>query len=279
MYRSRALLAVLAICLTSQIQLIQCWGEEGHKIVAAVAVNYLSSSTTSNANVFLDNAQYTLPEIAPWADEYRATPQGAWSEPCHFCDLPNDATSFNMAYCPGCCVVKAIGNYTAILTSEETNPFPCDFTRGDEPCALEFLVHYVGDVHQPLHVSYSSDRGGNEVTVSFFGKTTNLHSVWDTSIIEKWNNQYDDATNELMTIIDNNPDTVQQYLNDMNVIDWADESFEFVRTTCYNYTTDSSGVPQLDEDYYNRNLPIVQWRLIAAGVRLASLLNNILGGN
>jgi len=255
-----------------------CWGEEGHKIVAEIATNLLTSTASNQVNVFCDNGQYSLPDIAPMPDDYDHTSQGEWSASCHFCNLPNDATQFIMQYCGSCCVVEAVQNYTAILTSEDANPFGCTFDAADgvEPCALTFLVHFVGDVHQPLHVSYASDRGGNDVQVDFFGESANLHAVWDTKIIERWDNDYEDAADQLMTIINNNPNTVQQYLNQMDPMAWANESFDFVRSTCYNYTVDQSGTPQLDEDYYNRNLPIIQWRLIAAGVRLGNLLNKVL---
>ena len=81
---------------------------------------------------------------------------------------------------------------TAILSGQASNPFQCDYTLGVEPCALEFLTHFVGDIHQPLHVSYADDRGGNSVEVHFFNEKTNLHECWDTKIIEKWTSSVDE---------------------------------------------------------------------------------------
>jgi hypothetical protein len=99
-----------------------------------------------------------------------------------------------------------------ILQNGEGNA--CDGEKGVEPCALSFLVHFVGDSHQPLHVSYGSDRGGNEVKADFFGSQTNLHSVWDDSFISKaWNDEVSQATIELEGMIQSNPNAVSKYIH------------------------------------------------------------------
>jgi len=143
---------------------------------------------------------------------------------------------------------------------------------------LEFLVHFVGDSHQPLHIGYADDRGGNDVTVNFYGTSTNLHAVWDTGMIERWHDEWTDAVQELEQFMSNNPNVVQEFVSDMNPDDWANESFQYVRSTVYNYT-EQNGVPYLYDNYYNANLPVVKLRLIAGGVRLGQLLNTLLVGN
>jgi hypothetical protein len=86
------------------------------------------------------------------------------------------------------------------------------------------------------------------------------------------------ASSQLMDFINENPALVKQYLSTMNPVDWANESFQYVRSTVYNYTLGPDNVPALGDDYYYHNLPIVKERLAAAGVRLAKLLNNIFTG-
>jgi len=270
------LLAILAIslCITST----QGWGEQGHKIVADIALSMLNSQALSNSNLYTGSK--TLPDIAPLPDIYDHTSEGAWSEPCHFVNLDKDETEFNETRdCPSFCVVKSIQNYTSILSTETGSPTPCDYDKTVEPCPLEFLVHFVGDVHQPLHVSYGSDRGGNEVKVTFFGTKTDLHAVWDTGIITHWKKDWTEASAALQAMIQQEPDLVKQYESDTDPRDWANESFQYVRTVCYNFTTPSDGVPKLGEVYYDDNLPIIQQRLIAAGVRLAVVLNTVLNNN
>eukprot|EP01115_Flamella_aegyptia_P007187 TRINITY_DN29922_c0_g1_i1.p1 TRINITY_DN29922_c0_g1~~TRINITY_DN29922_c0_g1_i1.p1 ORF type:complete len:294 (+),score=125.74 TRINITY_DN29922_c0_g1_i1:90-971(+) len=271
---------ISAVLLCVFLVSVNGWGEEGHKIVAEIAAEFLSSNSNTLVSDFCGS--YTLPDIAPLPDDFDHTSQGRWSAPCHYCNLPDDATSFNIGYCDGqCCVVTAIVNYTSILQSEVSSPFQCNFDQsaGVEPCALTFLVHFVGDVHQPLHVGYGSDEGGNAVKVYYQGSETNLHAVWDTKMIDQWNSDYSSAAQELITYINNNPAVVKQYIADMSPSDWANESFQYVRTVCYNYNPSEKvrSIPDLGDAYYNANIPIVKQRLVAAGVRLANLLNNIFG--
>jgi len=264
--RSAALLLVLFAtqCLA--------WGQEGHKIVAQIASDRLSDDSTAYLNQLLDGTQYnTLPDIAPLADDYDHSSSGRWSSACHYVNLPRDATNYDSSYCGKCCVVNAIGNYTKRLAKEQgPNPDVCQFGKRDEPCPLEFLTHYIGDVHQPLHVSYADDAGGNKVKVDFLGKSTNLHTVWDTLIIQKWLKDFSDASDYLENLINSNSEKVQKYAAITDVAAWADESFTVVQNNAYNF--DGS---DLDEDYFKTNLPIIQWRLIAAGVRLAATINSI----
>jgi len=260
----------------------------GHQIIAQIASGLLSDKATDIVTQFIGDRG--LPDIAPIPDEYDHTPQGKWSAPCHYCNLPRNATNFTMADCPGFCVVKSIFNYTSILERTQENPTACSFSSGSEPCALIFLVHFVGDVHQPLHVGYGYDEGGNTVAVTWYGTDTFLHPVWDDSIIEKWTDSYEDGASELEQMMQNETALVKHYTSVTNAIDWADESFHYVLSTVYNFTDngqslefdpldfEDADVPALGDRYYEVNLPIVQQRLIAAGVRLATLLNRVLTG-
>jgi len=133
-----------------------------------------------------------------------------------------------------------------------------------------------------MHVSYGSDRGGNSVHVEWFGSKSNLHQVWDEKIIQKWNSDLDDAVNELSQIIADNPSLVQQYTASLDPSDWANESFAYVRSNCYDFNSmkrKSKATPQLGQAYYAKNLPVVQQRLIAGGIRLAQVLNTVLSNN
>jgi len=253
------------------------WGENGHKIIAQIGWNMLSSNAQNLADQFIGSE--TFPELAPGPDDYDHTPQGKWSAPCHYVNMPRSATHFDLSVCDGvCCVVNAIMNYTNLLTGEVPNPIACNFDQGAEPCPLEFLVHFVGDSHQPLHVGYGDDAGGNEVQVTWYGTETNLHKVWDDEIIASWDNDWEDAVNQLQTIMQSEPSTVKYYASITDPSTWADESFQYVQSTCYNFTGSERQEPSLGDVYYNRNLPIVQQRLIAAGVRLATLINTLFTG-
>jgi hypothetical protein len=150
--KTTLLVLVLAgVCL---LPAVTAWGVEGHKVVAAIAQSLFSDATTSACNVWLGSST-TVVDIAPQPDTYRATSHGAWSTPLHFVDMPLDATEFTMSVgCPNnVCVVGAILNYTKILQTTPPHYVPNDNWHEDTPSPLAFLVHFVGDVHQPLHVS------------------------------------------------------------------------------------------------------------------------------
>jgi len=266
--------------LWTRVEKTEGWGVEGHKIVAQLAWNRLSAHSKQISKSLMGTM--SMADIAPVPDTYRSTSEGKWSAGCHYYDLPRVKT-FSMEYCTSYCVVKSVKNYTKLLVDEAKQNTACNWANGVEPCALSFLVHYVGDIHQPLHVSYGDDKGGNAVKVKFFDKSTNLHSVWDNDIIQKWTKGVDAAVSQLEDYIDKNPEVVQQYLNDTDPEDWGSESFGYVMSTVYDF----DGIisyrsphkqkqdPYLGEQYYDRNLPIVQQRLIAGGVRLGLLLDTI----
>jgi len=264
-------LLVALVC--AHIGISQAWGEEGHKIVAQIANDRLTSTAAGVVAQFLGSQ--TMMDVAPDPDDYDHSPAGRWSAPCHYCNLPRGATSFSMQLdCQGFCVAKSIGNYTNILSTTQSQPSACQFAYGDEPCALVFMIHFMGDIHQPLHVGWGDDEGGNTVEVTWFGSPTNLHEVWDDKIIERWNSDQNSAVQELEQWISTNAAQVAQWQQTMDPVAIADESFAYVRNAVYNFTSKA-----LSTEYYNQHLPIVKLRLAAAGVRLAQALNTILVGN
>jgi len=284
----------LALCFW--VQTVESWGVEGHKIVAQLAWDMLSDDCQGIATQFLGNR--SLENISTIADSYGYSKNGGWSLPMHYCNLPVGAPNFTMEYCPLLCVVKAIQNYTARFQNDVKNPFVCPFAYTSEPCAMEFLVHFIGDIHQPLHCGYEKDLGGNLEKVYFFVNFTNLHSVWDSFIINRWAENWTIAYENLTKMIQEEPNIIKEYLSVMNPIDWANESYTFVTTDVYHFNMteinnlkpkqdrnvinsvniDDQAVPELGEWYYEQNLPIVKQRLIAAGVRLGSLMNSICDG-
>jgi hypothetical protein len=260
------------VCLLFLISGVSAWGQEGHQIVASIAWNRCQSSTKTALKTFLGSK--SLSDIAPLPDDYDHSPQGTWSDKMHYVNVPKGSQQFNMDGCPALCVVKALTNYSSLLQKQSSNPFTCNYDSGVEPCALEFLTHFTGDIHQPLHVSYAEDRGGNDVRVMFYTQQTNLHACWDTFMISKWEKSMTSAVSQLMTIISQNSSLVQYYESRMDPMQMASESFDYVLNTVYNYPM-KNGMPYIGDDYYNRNLPIIQSRLIGGGVRLAKYLNNI----
>jgi len=243
------------------------WGQEGHAIIAQIASTLIKTDTQALIKKFLpDN---TLASIASLADDYRETSEGKWSAPLHFLNV-EDKTATSVVMSRDCsngfCVVMAVQNYTNRFTNDAKNPFVCNTdVNSGPPCALAFLVHFAGDIHQPLHCGYAYDEGGNEVQVTWFGQSTELHAVWDVSIIDKWNSDFTSAASQLISSWDQN-----EYTNTTESLAMAQESFTWVRDVVYDFKSTS-----LSTAYYDLTLPIVKDRLLAAGVRLSMILDSI----
>jgi hypothetical protein len=159
------------------------WGYTGHRIIAEIADQFLESGTGHQIHDLLatENAT-TLAEVSTWADQIRL--QRPETAPWHYVSIPihppaGQADSYDPARdCPhDDCVVAKIELFKRTLIDQQAS-------QRQRLEALKYLVHFIGDIHQPLHASSNNDRGGNEVTVTFMGRQTNLHAVWDTGIIE-----------------------------------------------------------------------------------------------
>jgi nuclease S1 len=157
----------------------------------------------------------------------------------------------------GDCIIAAIDRFSAILA---------DASRPDDERAeaLEFLVHFVADLHQPLHATTKNDRGGNDTKVTFFGHATNLYAVWDYGLMEHagltvtaWAN----LLNRSGLPEDGSGTTVQ----------WAEESVRVAAEHCYRVPASH----EIGQAYRDVNLPVLRQQLFRAGVRLATLLNAI----
>lgn len=201
--RALILLNVAAIAGLSSLPRALAWGAAGHEIVATIAQSHLdpqvldtvcsilASDATSGVR---GDAPCYLSTVASWADKIRF--RARWSAPLHYVGAVGDHPPDNCLF-PGTDgwdgkprgnVLDAIQNVTSILADfAATASASTRGTFADERAseALKFLIHFVGDMHQPLHLT-GRDRGANGVKVSFNGRNTNLHSVWDTSLIAKY---------------------------------------------------------------------------------------------
>jgi nuclease S1 len=143
--------------------------------------------------------------------------------------------------------------------------------------ALKYLIHFVGDLHQPLHAGDNHDRGGNDVQVEFLGQTINpynrkpwnLHAVWDSGILEEHDrdaHHYADRLNAWLR------SQLEGAFQDGSVVDWAVESHDIAKDHVYVLPENR----KLGDDYYRANVPVVDQQLAKAGVRIAKLLNEAL---
>lgn len=265
---------LVASLLSFALPLVLGWGQIGHAAIANTAWELMDSGAKAKATSYLPSG-YSMEAIASFADTYAESPQGNWSAHLHYINMNQGQTEFEMSVdCTNGCVVSAILNNTMLLINDKFLA-----SLASEPNPFEFVVHFVGDVHQPLHVGWGSDRGGNEVKVEYFTQSTELHAVWDTGMITTYSNDWSVWSADLLKEIKDNQTMIAYYTQNMDPSAWADESFSYVENDVYNFdpSPKASGTPYLASHYYDHNLPIVRERLIAASIRLAALLNKIFG--
>lgn len=233
------------------------WGHKGHRCVALVAERNLHPSTLKRINELLDGA--SMASVSTWADEIRSDPDWNYSAPWHYVNIDDGERYAHAVKSPGGDVIAAIHRFSEVL-ADRNQP------KAKRAEALRFLIHFVADLHQPLHVGRRQDLGGNKVTVTWFGEPSNLHAVWDSGIIERWNMSYTKLAASLQTP----NERVRRQWQNGNVVQWAEENLT-VRKSLYNI-----GNGQLGNAYARRHKDLVRQRLLQGGIRLAGLLNTLL---
>jgi len=203
-------------------------------------------------------------DVASWADEVVRTLEYKNTAPWHYLNVPLglDYSAFENA-------VKSQDKdnvYSALLKNEEVFT-AVGSTYEQRTDALKFIIHLVGDLHQPMHISRAEDKGGNTIQVKFDGKGTNLHSLWDSKLInkeglssEQMAHDYDKASRK----------QIKQWQSE-EVMKWLYESYQ-ISSKLYSEIEANN---KLDDGYYNTHIPIVHERIEMAGIRLAGLLNEL----
>ncbi|KAI3720048.1 hypothetical protein L6452_20955 [Arctium lappa] len=281
-FKPLALLLLFLLPITT----VTGWGVDGHFTTCKIAQGRLTQAAADAVNHLLpEYAEGDLASLCSWADHVKF--RYHWSSPLHYIDTPDDLCTYQ--YNRDCkdedgtmgrCVAGAIKNYTTQLQDYGKQTSQYNLTE-----ALLFLSHFIGDIHQPLHVGFTTDRGGNTINVHWFTRKAVLHHVWDDSIIETAEERF--YNSDVETLID----AIQTNITK----EWADqvqiwEKCSRNQITCPNiYATEGinaacnwayKGVGNdsvLGDDYFLSRLPIVNWRLAQGGVRLAATLNGIFG--
>ncbi|KAK7019964.1 S1/P1 nuclease [Favolaschia claudopus] len=264
------------------------WGTLGHATVAYVAQHYVNAETASWAKgVLADNSTSYLANIASWADTYRKTAEGTWSGPLHYIDAEDSPpASCNVDYARDCgvegCVVSAIANYTQRAGDGR-------LTAAHTAEAVRFLVHFVGDITQPLH-DEAFAIGGNNISVHFNGFNDNLHSDWDTYIPQQLVGGSSLANAQswadtLVSEIDSGSFASQKASwiagdNTAHALStatrWATDANALVCTVVMPDGPDAlTAMPDLFPTYYNQVIGTVELQIAKGGYRLGNWLNMV----
>ncbi|PMD62936.1 S1/P1 nuclease [Hyaloscypha bicolor E] len=277
-----------SLLLLSSAHQALAWGTLGHETVAFIAQNFVAADTkVFLSSILQDTSTEYLAKVATWADSFRYTKAGKFSEPFHFIDAEdNPPDSCSVTYSRDCgksgCVVGAIQNYTTQLLDSSLD-------KGTINMAAK--KQFVGDIHQPLH-DEALDRGGNSIAVLFGGVATNLHHIWDTNMPEKLVGGYTLADAErwaatLTTEINTGAfkDQAASWLEGIDITDpvttslgWASQTNQFVCTTVLPNGKEGVENQELSGSYYEAAVPVIQLQIARAGYRLAKWLDLITVG-
>lgn len=260
--KARSFIAAAAIAFAVAPAPAFAWGKTGHRVVAAIADAQLSGLAKAHVKQILGQAE-SLDEAANWPDEMRSHPSPFWqktSTPWHYVTL--NGIIYDEAPPEGD-ALAALNKYSATLRDPSAS-------FAEKQLALRFIVHLVGDLHQPLHVGKCCDRGGNDVKVKWFGRDLNLHSVWDSALVDEQQLSFTEMTAKLQRHT-SSADVIAWW--DINPRDWISESAQIRETIYPRPSDDPKKPPELSYSYVYQNTPIVERRLKQAGVRLAAYLN------
>lgn len=250
---------ILLLLLVPTISFANIWGRTGHRVTGHIAEKNLSNKARKAIKELLDGN--SLAFASTYADEIKSDRSYSSYTPWHYVNYPlakayNESKKSEFGD-----LVTAIDNCIKILKDENSS---CE----DKIFYLKFLIHIIGDLHQPMHAGRAADRGGNDIQVQWFGEGSNLHRVWDTNMIESYGMSYYELGDELNNATNKKErKTIQQG----TVIEWLEESHDYANDI---YGSVSVG-EKLGYSYSHKYNSILFERLKKGGFRLAKVLNGV----
>ena len=236
------------------------WGQKGHDVVAYIAECNLSPAVYQKVVKKLGN--HSLVYYANWLDNASYSDQYRYTKTWHYANVDEGFTYETMEKNEKGDVVTAI---TTIINELKGGKLSAE----QEGVRLRMLIHLVGDIHCPMHAGHLSDRGGNSVMVKFFNQDTKLHSLWDTALVEavhKWSyTEWEQQLNRYCTA------ECKANMAKGEAKDWLNESFT-IATEIYKVSPEKS---KLSYDYIAYYAPVIEKQLLAGGLRLAKILNEL----
>lgn len=230
------------------------WGLKGHQITVQIAEKFLTPKARKEIGKIFK--QEGLSQHAYWADKVAYVKEWKYTAPWHYVSVSDEGEFENEDTSTPDNILKAIQFCSSSLSS--------DLSQEEKETRLKFLIHLMGDIHQPLHVGRKEDEGGNKVKV-YFGKKSNLHSLWDTAFIEKQGLSSEEYVARLVTQ-NRSVDELNKSFDETILIK---ENLEH-RSFIYSFKD-----LKIDEKYEKQALEVIEARLWLGGIRLAALLNKI----
>lgn len=236
------------------------WGLTGHRVVGEIAYDHLTKKAKRNLEKLLDNEGLAM--ISTYADDIKSDEKYRNFSYWHYVNFKDDESYETSQKNPKGDLIFAIKECKRIISDPRS-------TKENKVFYLKLLVHFIGDLHQPLHVGKAEDRGGNSIDVTWFRVNTNLHSVWDTKMIESFHMNYTELSSNLNKFSKEQIINIQQG----SVLDWVYESRDLAMKVYESVKAEKN----LSYRYMYHYFPTVKIQLQKAGLRLARVLNDLLG--
>jgi len=234
------------------------WGSTGHRAIAQIAWQQLNDENKSKIEAILGDSY--LPLFATWSDDIRSEKNDPLGKVPHYVNMPLGQDYEDSQK-------NEHGDLVTLLTKmfdQLQNPAS---TKEEKAVALKFIIHLIGDLHQPMHIGLAEDLGGNTLAVKWFQEDSNLHKVWDENMIDYSRLSY----TELARFAGKPTAKELQQIEKGSIVDWVDETHEITQLIY-----DNLGDKQFSYEYYYQFSPVVLKQIQKAGYRLGFLLNKIL---
>lgn len=238
------------------------WGVLGHRIVGQIADSYLTKNAKREIFKILGNESVAI--ASNWPDFIKSDPAYKYLDVWHYINLKSGLSETDLKnYLATDTVTDA---YTKInwLTGELKNK---ELEQDKKVLYLRMLIHIVGDIHQPLHIGRFEDRGGNSIKVNWFKDPSNLHSVWDSKLIDFQQLSY----TEYASSINYTTKAIRKEWQAQPVSDWIWQSYQQAEKIYADAKPDAN----LSYEYNFKFISVVNQQLLKGGVHLAGLLNEI----
>lgn len=235
------------------------WGRTGHRATGEVAEQHLTKKAKQKVREILDGQNLAF--VSTYGDDIKSDPAYRKYNPWHYVNLEPGETKYTKEKAnPDGDLVHAIKSSIAVLKDKNSS-------KEDKAFFLKMLVHFVGDLHQPLHAGRGEDKGGNDIQVRWFGDGSNLHRVWDSEMINDFQMSYSELAH-------NSDELTKEEINKIqkgSVLDWMYESKELANKV---YASVETG-EKLGYEYMYKWFPVAHDQIQKGGLRLAKILNEV----
>lgn len=239
------------------------WGTTGHRVVAEIAEQHLSCKAKRQIKKII--GKQPLAYWANWPDFIKSDPEWKMADSWHYINFPSGLSKLNFEEALNNSSDENIYKRVLILINELKNHKNLSLEKKQEN--LYFLIHLIGDAHQPLHIGREEDLGGNRIQLEWFREQTNLHTLWDSKLIDFQNYSYTEYAN----VLDFHDKKFNNQFTEGNLNDWLFDSYQ----KSENIYANVKNGDKLSYKYNFDNVSVLEEQLLKGGLRLAKVLNEI----